>query len=232
MKKIATILVATALVAMTASAAMAASALRISQVYGGGGNSGALYNQDFVEIFNSSGSPVDISNWAVEYASSSATSSWGTTFTGGANYVVFPAGTVIQPCSYMLIGAAFGANTALPALPTPDATLGSNMSGTAGKVGLFNTVNVAVACGSEVGLIDKVSYGTANCAEGGAGTGGLSNSTAALRNLGGMTDTDNNGADFTVGAPAPRNSASPANPTCLATPTLRSTWGSLKSIYR
>jgi hypothetical protein len=41
----------------------------------------------------------------------------------------------------------------------------------------------------------------------------LSNTTAALRNLGGCTDTDNNASDFTIGTPTPRNSASPFN-TC------------------
>ena len=30
----------------------------------------------------------------------------------------------------------------------------------------------------------------------------------------------------------PRNSASPANVNCLATPSMSSTWGALKSIYR
>jgi len=109
MRKLATILVATAALALVAGSAMAAGqALRISQVYGGGGNTGAQYNQDFIEILNASGLPVDISNWAVEYASASG--SWGTSFvSGGAtfwNYVVFPAGTVIPPCGYILIGGA------------------------------------------------------------------------------------------------------------------------------
>src|SRR5204863_8122786 len=37
---------------------------------------------------------------------------------------------------------------------------------------------------------------------------------AALRNGGGCTETDNNAADFTIGAPAPRNSATPATGPC------------------
>ena len=76
-------------------------------------------------------------------------------------------------------------------------------------------------CGSEVAgtLVDKVSYGTANCAEGTA-VAALENTTAAVRNNGGMTDTDSNVADFTVTtAPVPRSSASAANPKCGSQPT-------------
>jgi predicted extracellular nuclease len=42
--------------------------------------------------------------------------------------------------------------------------------------------------------------------EGNGPTGTLSNTTAALRNANGATDTDDNAADFTAGTPNPRNS--------------------------
>lgn len=54
-------------------------------------------------------------------------------------------------------------------------------------------------------------YGAANEAEGGAPTPALSSTTAALRAGNGCTDTNNNGADFTAAAPAPRNSATAKN---------------------
>ena len=53
---------------------------------------------------------------------------------------------------------------------------------------------------------------TANCFEGTGPTGALSNTTAAIRAGNGNTDTDNNAADFTVGAPAPQNSGSGPTP--------------------
>ena len=107
------------------------------------------------------------------------------------------------------------------------------VGGTNGKVALFNAVNTNLACGSEIAgtLVDKVSWGTANCSET-AATPAMSINLGAGRNGDGMTDTDNNSADFTMGVLIPRNSASPANTACLATPTVNKTWGSLKSIYR
>ena len=232
MKKLATILVASALLTLVASAAMASNAVRISQVWSGGGSasSTSTYKNDYVEIFNSSGTAVDISNWTLEYGS--ATGSWGSSST---NIFTFPAGTSIQACKYILVqmaGSTGGAN--LPV--TPDFTGGLAMGAGSGKVALFNAVNTNVACSSEIAgtLVDKVAWGTAaTCAETAAITSGtLSVNLGAGRNGDGMTDTDNNNADFTVALLTPRNAASPANSACLATPTTRSTWGQLKSIYR
>ena len=61
-------------------------------------------------------------------------------------------------------------------------------------------------------VVDLVGYGAGtNCFEGAGPTGTLSNTTAALRNNQGCTETDQNGTDFTVGAPNPRNSTADAH---------------------
>lgn len=90
------------------------------------------------------------------------------------------------------------------------------MSGTAGKVALSrSTTALTGACPTaDANVVDFVGFGsTANCFEGSAPTGTLSNTTAALRGGDGSIDTDNNGADFAVGAPNPRNSgAEPPEP--------------------
>lgn len=231
MKKIATTLV---LLALCASSAMAANAVRISQVYGGGGGSTGTYLRDYVELFNNSGTPVNISGWALEYGS--ATGNWGSS---AANIFVFPANTIIQPCSYLLIeaGAAGTAGTALPVTPdfsTP--TTGFSMSATNGKVGLFTATNANLACGAELPgtLVDKVGYGTgaAICPETTA-MSGLSSTQGGVRNGGGTVDSDNNLNDFAVVLnPIPRNRLSAQNPGCLATPTGTSTWGKIKTLYR
>ena len=61
-------------------------------------------------------------------------------------------------------------------------------------------------------IVDLVGYDGANFFEGASAAPTLSNTSAGFRANGGCTDTDNNGADFAAGAPAPRNSATTAAP--------------------
>lgn len=190
-----------ALAAMLSGCAVTAQAqVVISQVYGGGGNSGAPVRSDYIELHNNSAATVSVDGWSVQYASATGTSWQRTDLTGS-----IPAG------GYYLIKQADGANTAAPALPTPDATGTIPMAGAAGKVALVdNAIPLAGAC--PTGNIDFVGFGsTANCSEGSAPTPAPSNTLAVLRADNGCADSNNNGADFTAGTPAPRNSASPAN---------------------
>ena len=41
----------------------------ISEVYGGGGNSGATWRNDYVELYNPSNSSVNLTGWSLQYAS-------------------------------------------------------------------------------------------------------------------------------------------------------------------
>jgi hypothetical protein len=191
----------------------------ISQVYGGGGNGGSIYNNDFIELFNRGTVAVSLNGWSVQYASQTGTT-WASTNLPNIT---------LQPGKYFLIQEAAGAGTP-GALPTPDLdgitcgctfnatggaqTGGIAMSGTNGKVILSSsTVNETTANPTGTQIIDKVGFGGANGFEGAAATGVLSNSTAALRNNNGCTDTNENGNDFTVGTPLARNGATAAN-TC------------------
>ncbi|NYI17452.1 hypothetical protein FHR53_000527 [Xanthomonas arboricola] len=170
----------------------------ISQVYGGGGNSGATLRSDFIELHNIGSSTVSLDGWSVQYASA-AGSSWQVTPLSGS----VPAG------GYYLVKQADGSGGSV-ALPTPDATGTLAMSGTAGKVALSNA-SAALSGTCPTGYADLVGYGSnASCAEGNAPTAAPSNTLAVLRGNEGCTDTDNNAADFATGAPAPRNSASGA----------------------
>ena len=233
MKKLVTTLCAVAALALVAESAFAANAVRISQVYGGGGGSTGTYIYDYVELFNSSNAPVTIGGWSIEYGSS-AGSSFGSSAT---NYCQLPAGAVIQPCSYYLVqcGTAGSGGVAFPVTPDFIAAAGPNMSASAGKVALIAAAPANVPCtGNTVGgtFVDVVAW-NGNCFEGAAGPG-LNSTQSLARGLGGMTDTDNNSADFAIsGTPTPRASGIAArNPNCLSTPTSSGTWGSLKSIYR
>lgn len=201
------------LAACAVAATAGAADLRISQVYGGGGSTSATatYNKDFVELFNAGSAPINLAGYVLEYGS--ATGNWGS---AAANYFTFPKGAVIQPCGYLLL-ASTTASTGGAALPvTPDFLFTINMSATNGKVAIFSALNANLACGSEIAgtLVDKIAFGTANCAEGTA-VAALSVTTGAARNGNGLDDTDSNVADFTiVTAPVPRNAASPTNPNC------------------
>ncbi|CAN5791533.1 hypothetical protein BH24CHL6_BH24CHL6_13610 [soil metagenome] len=170
----------------------------ISQVYGGGGNSGATYTHDFIELFNRGSAAQSVTGWSVQYASSTG-SSWNVTALSGT----------IEPGAYYLIQQAAGAG-GTTALPTPDATGTAAMAAGAGKVALVSTTTALTGtCPTGGAIADFVGYGTAaNCFEGTGPTATLSNTTAALRNGDGSVDTDDNAADFTVGAPNPRNSSS------------------------
>jgi hypothetical protein len=58
----------------TSALATTETSVVISQVYGGGGNSGATYENDFVELFNPTDAPVTVAGWSVQYVSSTGTS--------------------------------------------------------------------------------------------------------------------------------------------------------------
>ena len=169
--------------------------VKISQVYGGGGNAGATYRNDFIELFNRSAADVSVAGWSVQYASSAGTSWQVTPLTGSV-----PAG------KHYLIQEAAGTGGTL-SLPNPDAIGTIAMAAGSGKVALVaSTTPLTGACPSSAAILDLVGYGTANCFEGAGAAPLLTNTTAALRNAEGASDTDNNAIDFTVGDPNPRPS--------------------------
>jgi uncharacterized protein len=189
----------------------------ISQVYGGGGNSGGIYTNDFVELFNRGTTTVSLAGWSIQYTSSTGTGNFGS-----ATNLITPLSGSLAPGQYLLVQEAAGAAVIAP-LPTPDVTDSTaiNMSATGGKVALVNTTTplgcngVANACTpTALGtIVDLLGWDGANFYEttGVAGTGPASattNSTAVIRNNNGCTESDNNSADFAAGAPAPRNTAS------------------------
>ncbi|MER5355953.1 lamin tail domain-containing protein [Kitasatospora sp. NPDC002551] len=189
-----------ALIALPAGTAHAVSPdIVISQVYGGGGNSGAPYANDYIELYNRSTAPVTVTGWTVQYASA-AGSSWSKTTLSGT----------IAPGTYYLVQEAAGAGSG-SVLPTPDATGTIALGANAGKVALVTNstaLTCSTGCAAQPGVKDFVGYGTTAGSSEGSPTGNLANTTAAVRVGGGATDTDNNAADFAVTAPTPRNSSS------------------------
>lgn len=193
---------------VTASFAVNAQVV-ISQVYGGGGNSGAVYSHDFVELFNTGAQPVTLTGHSLQYGAATGNFSAGNTQTLPS--ITIPAG------GYYLIQQALGNNTSLPALPTPDLipTAANNgtilaLGGTNGKIALVNGVT-PITGSTDATVVDFVGFGTANDHEGTAATPALGNDKAAFRNSDGCSDTNDNATDFTAATPAPRNSQTPVN---------------------
>ncbi|ACP33774.1 ExeM/NucH family extracellular endonuclease [Corynebacterium aurimucosum] len=179
-------LVSTCIVAPQASAAADGSNAVISEVYGGGGNKGAAFTNDFIELYNPTSADLNLTGWSVEYLSASGNSGGKHELSGS-----LPAG------GYFLIQEG-GGDTGEP-LPSPDAEGNLNLSGSKGSVKLYD------ASGAEV---DLVGYGEASLSEG-SPTKALNNSTSAQRDAEG-TDTDDNSADFSAAAPTPKSGGSAA----------------------
>ncbi|MCU1503592.1 MAG: Endonuclease/exonuclease/phosphatase, partial [Ilumatobacteraceae bacterium] len=183
----------------------------ISEVYGGGGNSGAVFTNDFIELYNTSGAPVSLDGWSVQYASATGTS-WQTTLLTGT----------IPASGFYLVGEAAGSGGTTP-LPGPDVVGTIPMSGSSGKVALVNgaaALTCAGACVSAPGVVDFVGYGTANEPPTGTVAPGLSSTTSDQRTLVPFANSGNNLADFTAGAPTPKSApvGVPTGPDCTANP--------------
>jgi predicted extracellular nuclease len=187
--------------ATSAAPAFAASDIVISQAYGGGGNSGATYKSDFVELFNRGTAAVTLTNWSVQYASA-----------GGTSWQVTTIPTVtLQPGQYYLIQQATGSGGSVAL--SPDLTGTTAMGGSGGKVALVRATAALTGANPAGGSVaDLVGWGSnANGFEGSGPAGGTANATAAVRNEAGCVDTDDNAGDFTIATPTPRNTATPAN---------------------
>ena len=183
----------------------------VGELYAAGGNSGAAYANDYVELFNRGAGDVAISGWTVQYASA-ASATWQQTALSGT----IPAGG-----RYLVQLASGGVNGA--ALPAADATGTSNLAVTGGKIALVDNAT-ALSCGASAGscsaisgIQDLVGYGSAADYEG-SGAAPAGSATNALARAGaGCTDTDDNAADFATAAPNPQNSSAAASP-CAGSP--------------
>lgn len=165
----------------------------ISEVFGGGGNTGAPYRSDFIELYNASDAPVSLEGWSVQYASATGTTWQRTALTG-----------TIAPRSTFVVKEADGASTTAPALPKVDVAGTIAMSGAGARVALVRSA-AALTCGADCdGAADVVDY----VGWGGAGdyvvaaAPATTNSTSISRALPVGTAWDNS-KDYSVGAPTP-----------------------------
>jgi predicted extracellular nuclease len=182
-----------------APAATSSSTVVVGELYPGGGNAGATYANDYVELFNRSAATVDVTGWTLQYASSASTTWEATPLTG-----------TIAPGGHYLVALASG-GTVGAALPAADATGTTNLAASGGKIALVSAAT-SLACGATAGscsavasVRDLVGYGTATDFEGAAAAPAGSSTNALARGSGGCVDTNDNAADFATAAPTPKN---------------------------
>ena len=160
----------------------------VSEVYAGGGGTGATFRNDFVEVFNRSPSPIDVTGWRVAY-SPSRDASWVTVALTGT----------LGPKRFYLVG--FGSSGAVGALlPRPDATGAANLARGSGEVVLLDRSGRRV---------DLVGYGPyADTFEGHPAPAATTNGQSITRVPTPCSDTNRNDVDFRLRSPTPRNRAS------------------------
>ncbi|SIQ65323.1 hypothetical protein SAMN05421802_1231, partial [Corynebacterium afermentans] len=177
-------------VAPTASAATDGSNVVINEVYGGGGNKGAAFDKDFVELYNPTDQPIDVTGWTIEQRSTGDNVGNTHTLSG-----------VVPAKSTFLITSTPGSNGDA-ITDADDTTAKFNFSGKGA---------IAVLLDADNNEVDLVGWGDASRAEG-APANGTANATSIQRVTLGI-DTDNNAADFVVATPTPSGSGqAPADP--------------------
>lgn len=175
-------------VASGQTATAASQTLVISQVQVGNAISAS---NELIEIYNTSDTPVDITNWCLYYAS-------GGSLTNGSKLSCF---TTASPREYVLLPAhnyalAVSAQyiSSSPGM-SADVLFSATLSGTSGHIRLLDAQN---------GVVDNVGWGQALSAEGGLSAATPAVGTVLSRKIidgAHYQDTDNNSADFQLATP-------------------------------
>jgi MYXO-CTERM domain-containing protein len=189
--------------------------LVISQVYGGGGNSNAAFQNDFIELFNRGKAAVSLKGKSLQIANEALS------FGSDPDSKIDLPDAQLEPGQYFLVklrGGGAEAGPDLPGQPLPSPSFEAplaNLSQKSGKVALVTASALLEGCGGrEAGacegetILDLVGYGGASQSER-APAPDLSSKKSALRKGAGCIDTNDNAADFaTSEPPTPRTTKS------------------------
>ncbi|GAB3864217.1 hypothetical protein GCM10028801_33010 [Nocardioides maradonensis] len=195
--------------AASAHANPAGTGLVINEVYGGGGNSGAPYTNDFVELYNPTGAAISLTGLSLQYRSAASTTA---PTASGVNAL---SGSVAAHAHFLVQLAA--GSTPSGSLPAPDLVVGSgaiNMSATGGQVylvtgtsGIAAQTNTSAPWTFASSVVDFVGWGSSTTVfEGSNHAGSTANSTSISRATTGG-DSNDNASDFAAAAaPSPQGS--------------------------
>jgi len=192
---------------LIAAQSIADSNIRISQIYTRGGESGATFQNDFIELFNRGNVDVDISGWSLNISNFSGTPP--NIQISATNIKLSPAiSMIIKPGGHLLI--KFGGN-GINGQPITISDINLNpfpISDTGGQIVLVAKdktlpFSYCPAAPDLTGVVvDYVGYGTAICYEGTV-TLAPPPDKALWRVGGGCTDNNDNLADFSFATPNP-----------------------------
>lgn len=145
----------------------------IYEIYGGGGNSGAIYTNDYIVLYNNTNNDINLDGYSFQYASAST-----------INFKLLSLSGIIYSKNYYLIALTSG-TTGNPLPVSPNFTGTINMAQTNGEVLIANKTTIVTDINDQ-SIIDYVSYS------------GLSSKLSARRNS--YIDNDKF-TDFTIGEP-------------------------------
>ncbi len=167
----------------------------ISEVYGGGGEAGAAFRHDFIELFNRGSEDVELGGWSIQYAPED-----------GENWEVTLLSGTLAPGEYLLVRQAGGPVGDGEPLPEPDLFGTIDLDAVSGHVAVVQDTEPLDGADPDFSqVVDLVGYGDAAFFEGAGPAPATDIGTSAQRLDDGFTDTDENADDFAVGDPTPRN---------------------------
>lgn len=171
--------------------------LMIYEIYGGGGNTGATFTNDYVVLYNPNTVAVSLVGYSLQYSSATGVFQLGTN-----NSQVLDLTGSIGAQSFYLIQLAAGTTVTDKPLPvTADITHITNLATTNGKLALvLGPASSPISGIADPKVVDFVGFGTGNQYEGSGPVLGMTNSMAAQRKA--FVDTNDNAADFAVVTPS------------------------------
>lgn len=192
--------------------AVPSTGLMITEVYPGGGNAGATYNADFVELYNASNAPISLAGKSLQYRASTNTG-----IPSGSNLFALPSVSVPSHSYFLVKGGSGATGVGIP--KTPDAISSLAMGGSAGQIYLADSATgIQPGTGAAIDysagkVIDFLGYGTGAASfETALKSGAITTAQSYKRSSPTPADTDNNNTDFTISAVAP----GPDNCDCVA----------------
>lgn len=175
----------------------------INEVYGGSELPGNAYNADFIELYNNSAFPVNISDWSVQYYTAGQINGGAPTSTAS-----IPDATILQAFSYYVIRVSpirsSGASLPCATLNASATFAETGIASDAGKIVLSSTSADLPDCTSTLNVVDRVGYGLTPVVCNETTNAGQPSALTSVQRRVDIIDTDNNFADFnTFVAPTP-----------------------------